>query len=127
MADQIICDQNKEGGDCNIYSFLDYYEEVGMEKGMKKGMKKGIEKGMEKGMKKGIEKGREEEREEIYYRMFRNNRTPEAISDFTGESVEYLFDLQKKYLATVREGSCYNGERGNDEKHTVGVENKTDL
>lgn len=98
-----------------MYTFLDYFEEVGMEKGIKKGMEK------------GIEKGREEEREEIYYRMFRNNRTPEAISDFTGESVEYLCDLQKKYLATVREGSCYNGERGNDEKHTVGVENKTDL
>lgn len=115
MADQLICDQKKEGGDCTMYTFLDYFEEVGMEKGIKKGMEK------------GIEKGREEEREEIYYRMFRNNRTPEAISDFTGESVEYLCDLQKKYLATVREGSCYNGERGNDEKHTVGVENKTDL
>ena len=121
LADQIICDKKKEGGDCTMYTFLDYFEEIGLEKGIEKGM----EEGMEKGMEKGIEKGREEEREKIYYRMFRNNRTPEAISDFTGESVEYLFDLQKKYLATVREDSCYNNEK--NEKNAVIVENKTAL
>ena len=74
-----------------MYSFLDYFEEVGLEK--------------------GIEKGREEERTKIYYRMFQKNRTPEDISDFTGESVEYLYDLQKKYLATVQEKSQYGSRR----------------
>ena len=99
LADQVIREQKEEGGDCSMYSFLDYFEEVGMEKGMEKGVKEG--------MKKGIEKGAEDKRTRIYYRMFQKNRTPEDISDFTGESVEYLYDLQKKYLATVREQSHY--------------------
>lgn len=85
-----------------MYSFLDYFEEVG------------LEKGIEKGMEKGIEKGREEERMRIYCRMFRNNRTPEDISDFTGESVDYLYGLQEKYLAMLWEESHYDSGRTGD-------------
>lgn len=122
LADKIICKQKEEGDDCTMYSFLDYFEEVGLEKGMEKGIKQGLEKGMkqgleqglEKGLEKGLEQGREEERMKIYYRMFRNNRTPEDISDFTGESVEHLYDLQKKYLATIQEESRYGDKKDAD-------------
>lgn len=105
LADQIISEQKKEGGDCSMYSFLDYFEEVGIEKGMEKGM----------------ERGREEERTRIYYRMFEKNKTPEDISDFTGESVEYLYDLQKKYLAEVHEESHYSVKK-NDGKEISSME-----
>ena len=58
------------------------------------------EEGREEGMAAGMEK--------VYFNMFHKNKTPEDISDFTGESVEYLYDLQKKYLATVHEHSHYD-------------------
>ena len=51
---------------------------------------------------------REEGRQEVYFNMFHKNKTPEDISDLTGESVEYLYGLQKKYLATVHEQSHYD-------------------
>ena len=76
-----------------MYSFLDYFEEVGMEKGLEQGLEQGIEKGHEL----------------LYYRIFSKNRIPEDISGFTGESVEYLYNLKEKYLATVREESHYDG------------------
>ena len=56
----------------------------------------------------GRAEGIAEERTRIYYHMFHKNRTPEDISDLTGESLEYLYDLQKKYLATVHEQSQYD-------------------
>lgn len=82
-----------------MYSFLDYFEEVGLEKGMQKGMEKGMEKGIEEGQEK------------LYYKMFSKDRTPEDISEFTGESLEYLYDLKEKYLATVREESQYGSKK----------------
>lgn len=55
-----------------------------------------LEEGREEGWKKGLEKGREEERRHIYCRMLKANKTPEEISIFTGESLEYLYHLQKE-------------------------------
>lgn len=107
LADQIICEQKEKGDDCTMYSFLDYFEEVGLEKGMQKGMQRGMEKGMKEGREKGIEEGQEK----LYYKMFSKDHTPEDISEFTGESLEYLYDLKEKYLATVREEGQYGSKK----------------
>lgn len=57
----------------------------------------------EESMAEGLAKGKEQ----LYYRMFSKNRTPEDISDFTGESVEYLYELKEEYMATVQEERHY--------------------
>ena len=59
------------------------------------------------GKQKGIEQGIRQGKEETYYRMFSNNRTLEDISEFTGESMDYLYRLHEKYLDMVREEGKY--------------------
>lgn len=111
LAEQIINQQRDKGGDCTMYSFLDYFEEVGLEKGIERGIEQGIQQGIERGIEQGIERGMKEGmekgQEKIYYRMFSNNRTPEDISEFTGDPVDYLNELHEKYLAAVREENKY--------------------
>lgn len=62
-------------------------------------------------LSEGREEGREEGwqacRREIYSRMLKNNKTPEEISALTGESVEYLYQLQKNNFAVVQGSSQY--------------------
>ena len=57
----------------------------------------------EDGRKAGISAGVKQGTEQTYYRMFRNHKTPQEISEFTGESLEYLYQVQEKYLELVRE------------------------
>ena len=90
-----------------MYTILDYLEEEGLQKGMQKG----IEQGLEQGLEQGIEKGRDQ----IFYGMFRNNRTPEDISDFTGEPLEYINDVHQRYQAMVKEKGGYD----NEDRHGV--------
>lgn len=94
MAERAIQEQ-KEGDGCTMYTILDYLEEAGWEKGLEEGR----------------QKGREETRENIYCRMFGKNKTPEEINDLTGESLEYLYGLQEKYLTMVREKGTYMTEK----------------
>ena len=51
---------------------------------------------LEEGWKEGLEQGREEEKHDICCRMLKAHRTPEEISSFTGESIDYLYRLQKE-------------------------------
>lgn len=51
----------------------------------------------------------EEGRRDIYCKMLKNNKTPEEISAFTGESLEYLYDL-KSDLALIQEADQYKTE-----------------
>ncbi len=51
-----------------------------------------LEEGREEGWKKGLEEGRKD----VYCHMLNNGKTPEEISSFTGESLEYLRCLQKE-------------------------------
>lgn len=53
---------------------------------------------------------REEGKEEIYYQMFRNDKTPKDISEFTGEPEEYVHQLYKRYVETVCEKEHEYGE-----------------
>lgn len=55
-----------------------------------------LEEGREEGWKEGLEKGLKEGKREIYCRMLNNGKTPEEISSFTGESLQYLRCLQKE-------------------------------
>lgn len=81
-------------------SIFEYNEELHhknlLEEGREEGWKKGLEEGLEKGMEEGLEKGLKEGRREIYCRMLNNGKTPEEISSFTGESLQYLRCLQKE-------------------------------
>lgn len=94
MANKVISEQKQKGGRCTMYTILDYLEEEGLQKGIKKGMEKGIEKG----------------RDQILYGMFRNNKTPEDISDFTGEPLEYIYDVHQRYQAMEKEKGGYDDE-----------------
>ena len=62
------------------------------------------EEGREEGIKQGIEQGKDQ----MLYRMFHNNRTPQEISEFTGESLEYLYQVHERYLEMVQEESKYH-------------------
>lgn len=52
--------------------------------------------------------GREEGKKQLIYRMFHNNKTPEEVSEFTGEPVDYLYGIQKQYLEMVKEQTVYD-------------------
>lgn len=77
-------------------NLLEEGREEGWKKGLEEGLEKGMEEGLEKGLEEGLEKGLKEGRREIYCRMLNNGKTPEEISSFTGESLEYLRCLQKE-------------------------------
>ena len=55
----------------------------------------------------GREEGREEDRKESICRMLDRQKTPEEIREFTGEPLEYLYEVQKEYLAMVKEEGRY--------------------
>lgn len=55
----------------------------------------------------GREEGRKEERKESICRMFRRQKTPEEINEFTGEPLDYLYEVQKEYLSMVQEKERY--------------------
>ncbi len=99
MAEKIIREKRQEGERCTMYTILDYLEEEGLQKG--------LNRGREEGRKEGIN--------QIYYKMFENNRTPEDISDFTGESLELLYEVQEKYRTEIREKSKY-GSAADEQK-----------
>lgn len=58
---------------------------------------------------------RQEEKRDILMRMLCNGQTPEAISKMTDEPLSFVYEVQKEYLQTVKEGSDWNGE----EKETL--------
>lgn len=55
-----------------------------------------LEEGREEGWKKGLKQGMEEGRKDVYCHMLNNGKSPDEISSFTGESLEYLRCLQKE-------------------------------
>lgn len=67
----------------------------------------GLEEGRRKGRIEGLEEGRRQERKESIYRMLRRQKTPEEINEFTGEPLDYLYDIQKEYLMMVQEEGKY--------------------
>ena len=78
------------------------------EKHFKTLREEGREEGRIEGREEGRVEGREEGLKEGIYRMFRKQRTPEEINEFTGEPLEYLYEVQKEYLSMVREETSYD-------------------
>lgn len=90
-AKKAIREQREKGEEPTMYSIFDFLEEEGLEKGRREGRDEGLREG----------------RNQTYYQMFRNNRTPEDISDFTGESLEHIYNIHEKYLEMVHEKNSY--------------------
>lgn len=59
----------------------------------------------------GREEGRKEERKESICRMFRRQKTPEEINEFTGESLDYLYEVHKEYLSMLQGKERYAVKR----------------
>lgn len=66
------------------------------------------EKHMRTLKEESIEEGIQQGKDQMIYRMFHNNRTPQEISEFTGEPLEYLYQVHKRYLEIVQEENKYD-------------------
>lgn len=77
------------------------------EKHLKTLQEESREDGIKLGISQGIEQGMEQGRDEILFSMFRKNKTPQDISEFTGQPLEYLYQVQEKYLTMVKEKGSY--------------------
>lgn len=62
----------------------------------------------EKHMRTLKEEGIQQGKDQMIYRMFLNNRTPQEVSEFTGEPLEYLYQVHKRYLEIVQEENRYD-------------------
>ena len=85
-------------------SIYEYDEEKHLRILQRESWEDGWEEGCEAGISAGVKQGTEQ----TYYRMFRNHKTPQEISKFTGESLGYLYQVQEKYLKLVREEGKYD-------------------
>ena len=92
-------------------SIFEYDEEKHMrtvrEEGMEEGIAQGIEQGIEKGIEQGIEQGEEHSRYKIICNMLRDSQSPEIISKYTEQPIEYVYQVQRQMLQGVREDSKY--------------------
>lgn len=63
------------------------------------------------GKRKGMEEGKEEGIRKIICHMLEHKKSPEDVSELTGEPVEYVYRIQKEYLALVREDKNYDTKK----------------
>ena len=89
----------------------DFDEEKYMRMMREEYREEGLKEGREEGLREGFEEGREEERKQLAYRMFDRNRTLEEISDLTGQSMEYVYQLRKEYTQMAHENIRYKTEK----------------
>lgn len=60
------------------------------------------------GRRKGKEEGKEEGIKKIICHMLAHKKSPEDVSELTGEPLDYVYRIQKEYLALVKEGENYH-------------------
>ena len=72
------------------------------------------EEGIEQGIEKGIEQGEENSRYKIICNMLRDSQSPEIISKYTEQPIEYVYQVQQQMLQGVREENKYY-QRGGKE------------
>lgn len=72
------------------------------------------EEGMEEGIAQGIEQGEEYSRYKIICNMLRDSQSPEIISKYTEQPIEYVYQVQQQMLQGVREENKYY-QRGGKE------------
>lgn len=59
------------------------------------------------GYEDGMEQGMEKTNYQIICNMFRNDLAPELISKYTDQPLDYVYEIEKKMLAEVREDARY--------------------
>lgn len=72
----------------------------------------GMEKGIAKGIAKGIEKGSVQKSREIICNTLRDSQSPETISRYTEQPIEYVYQVQRQMLQSVNEENNYETENG---------------
>ena len=87
--------KEEKGGSVTMYSIAEELENVGKRKGMEEGIKEGKEEGKRK----------------IICHMLEHKKSPDDVSELTGEPVEYVYRIQKEYLEMVREDKNYDTKK----------------
>lgn len=59
--------------------------------------------GFEDGLEQGIEQGAQTSRYQIICNMLRNQLSPELISRYTEQPLEYIFEVEREMHPVVRE------------------------
>jgi predicted transposase/invertase (TIGR01784 family) len=59
-----------------------------------------FEEGLEQGVTQGIEQGRQKENRQIIQNMLRDNLSLEIISKYTGQSLDYIRQIQEEQGTT---------------------------
>ena len=62
------------------------------------GEERGIRKGRREGRREGMREGRREGRQSVILDMLKNGKTPEAISEFCGFSIDQVREVQQRML-----------------------------
>lgn len=70
------------------------------------------EEGIEQGIERGIEQGEEQSRYKIICNMLRDSQSPEIISKYTEQPIEYVYQVQRQMLQGVKEETRYCQEEG---------------
>lgn len=92
IKEKVLKRRIEEGESVTMYSIAEELENMGR----RKGMEEGIEEGKEEGIKK------------IICHMLAHKKSPEDVSELTGEPLDYVYRIQKEYLALVKEGENYH-------------------
>lgn len=58
-----------------------------------------------------LKREKEEGIRKIICHMLEHKKSPEDVSELTGEPVEYVYRIQKEYLALVREDKNYDTKK----------------
>lgn len=84
-------------------SIFEYDEEKHMQALRNAGFEDGLEQGIEQGLEQGIEQGAQTSRYQIICNMLRNQLSPELISRYTEQPLEYIFEVEREMHPVVRE------------------------
>ncbi len=85
-------------------SIFEYDEE----KHMRTVRSEGFEDGLERGIEQGIERGEQNSRYQIICNMLRGSLTPELISQYTEQPVNYINEIKRKLHSEINEKTDYN-------------------
>ncbi len=109
IEEDILADfLRKNRGEVISMSIFEYDEEKHMRTVRSEGFEDGLEQGIERGIERGIEQGEQNSRYRIICNMLRKSLTPELISQYTEQPVDYINEIQKKLHSEICERTDYN-------------------
>ena len=88
----VLSKRNEGEGRVTMFSIVDELENIGRQKGVKEGM----------------EKGASEKSRKIICTMLRDEQSPELISKYTEEPVEYVYQVKQEMLQYAKEEAGYH-------------------